>query len=246
MSLTRLAVAPMVKVTTPAFLHLMGLVCPQHVDLYTEMKHARQVLKEPTTEGLSRLFGPPDQAGLVVQLGGSDPAQLGDATAKLAEAGYQRVNLNCGCPSKNVQAGSFGAVLMKDADLVGRILERMQTSSSSSGHAVRLSVKCRVGVDEHDSPGFLHHFLRTILAASPNLENITVHARKAWLSGVSPKDNRRIPELQHDRVYGLKKALGPSLPPLWTNGGVESVEEAKAHLEHVDGVMIGRKGKSKS
>ncbi|RKP12084.1 tRNA-dihydrouridine synthase, partial [Piptocephalis cylindrospora] len=232
----------MVKVTTPSFLHLMSLVSPKYVDLYTEMRHAQQILKEPTAQGLSRLFGPANRPGLVVQLGGSDPAMLGDATARLAEAGYGRVNLNCGCPSKNVQAGSFGAVLMKDADLVGRILKQMDVSSS--GHHMQLSVKCRVGVDEHDSPAYLHHFLRTIITAVPHLESVTVHARKAWLSGVSPKDNRRIPELQHERVYGLKKALGPFIPPIWTNGGVGSVEEAMSHMQYVDGVMIGRKVQS--
>jgi tRNA-dihydrouridine synthase A len=168
---------------------------------------------------------------VALQLGGSDP----DALARCAEmgekAGYDEINLNCGCPSDRVQTGCFGAVLMKDADLVARCVEAMRAATS-----LPVTVKHRLGVDDLEGWDFIRGFVETVADAGCTV--FIVHARKAWLSGLSPKENREIPPLDYPTVYRLKDAF-PQLT-IAINGGIKTAAECERHLRHVDGVMLGR------
>jgi tRNA-dihydrouridine synthase A len=173
----------------------------------------------------------PAEHPVALQLGGSEPADLA-ACARLAEdAGYDEVNLNIGCPSERVQKGAFGACLMREPELVADCLSAMRA-------AVRIpvTVKCRIGVDDQDPREALFGFVETVARAG--CDTFIVHARKAWLKGLSPKDNREIPPLDYPLVYELKRAH-PGLTVV-INGGVATIGDAKRHLEHVDGVMMGR------
>jgi len=166
-----------------------------------------------------------------LQLGGSNPADLA-AAAKIGEDfGYDEINLNVGCPSDRVKEGRFGACLMAEPDLVADGVAAMK-------RAVRIpvTVKCRIGIDDQDPEAALDRLARAVVAAGADM--LIVHARKAWLNGLSPKENRDIPPLDYDRVYRLKAAM-PDVP-IVINGGIGTIEEAKRHLEHVDGVMLGR------
>lgn len=167
---------------------------------------------------------------LCLQLGGSDPVALAKC-AKLAEQrGYNEINLNVGCPSNRVQNGMFGACLMGKADLVARCVSAMQEQVD-----IPVTVKTRIGIDHLDSYDFLRHFIDTLL---PFTNTFIVHARKAWLSGLSPKENREVPPLDYARVYQLKCDY-PQLT-ISLNGGVKTIDEIKHHLQFVDGVMVGR------
>ena len=169
---------------------------------------------------------------VALQLGGSDPAALAHC-AKLAEArGYDEVNLNVGCPSDRVQNGRFGACLMGEAQLVADCIKAMRDVVS-----IPVTVKTRIGIDEQDSYEFLCDFVGTV-AEQGGCDTFIIHARKAWLSGLSPKENREIPPLDYPRVYQLRRDF-PRLT-MSINGGIKTLEEAKAHLEHMDGVMVGR------
>lgn len=169
---------------------------------------------------------------VALQLGGSDPAALAQC-AKLAEArGYDEINLNVGCPSDRVQNGRFGACLMGEAALVADCIKAMRDVVS-----VPVTVKTRIGIDDQDSYEFLCDFIGTV-ATEGGCDSFTLHARKAWLSGLSPKENREIPPLDYSRVYQIKHDF-PQLN-IGINGGVKSLEEAQEHLKHVDGVMMGR------
>lgn len=169
---------------------------------------------------------------VALQLGGSDPAALAHC-AKLAEArGYDEVNLNVGCPSDRVQNGRFGACLMGEAQLVADCIKAMRDVVS-----IPVTVKTRIGIDEQDSYEFLCDFVGTV-AEQGGCDTFIIHARKAWLSGLSPKENREIPPLDYPRVYQLRRDF-PQLT-MSINGGIKTLEEAKAHLEHMDGVMVGR------
>lgn len=169
---------------------------------------------------------------VALQLGGSDPAALAHC-AKLAEQrGYDEINLNVGCPSDRVQNGMFGACLMGQAALVADCIKAMRDVVS-----IPVTVKTRIGIDDQDSYAFLCDFIDTV-SGRGECEMFTIHARKAWLSGLSPKENREIPPLDYPRVYQLKRDF-PHLT-LAINGGVKTLEEAKAHLQHLDGVMMGR------
>lgn len=169
---------------------------------------------------------------LALQLGGSDPAALAQC-AKLAETrGYDEINLNVGCPSDRVQNGMFGACLMADAQRVADCIKAMRDAVS-----IPVTVKTRIGVDEQDSYPFLCDFIGTV-AGSGECEMFIIHARKAWLSGLSPKENREIPPLDYPRVYQLKRDFAHLTIAI--NGGVKTLEQAKTHLEHLDGVMVGR------
>ncbi|NIF22789.1 tRNA dihydrouridine(20/20a) synthase DusA [Candidatus Pantoea multigeneris] len=169
---------------------------------------------------------------LALQLGGSDPAALAQC-AKLAEQrGYNEVNLNVGCPSDRVQNGRFGACLMAEATLVADCIKAMRDVVS-----IPVTVKTRIGIDDLDSYEFLTDFVGTV-AERGNCDTFIIHARKAWLSGLSPKENREIPPLDYPRVYQLKRDF-PHLT-MAINGGVKTLEEAKVHLQHLDGVMMGR------
>lgn len=167
---------------------------------------------------------------LCLQLGGSDPVALAKC-AKLAEQrGYNEINLNVGCPSDRVQNGMFGACLMGKADLVARCVSAMQEQVD-----IPVTVKTRIGIDHLDSYDFLRQFIDTLL---PFTNTFIVHARKAWLSGLSPKENREVPPLDYARVYQLKCDY-PQLT-IALNGGVKTIDEIKHHLQFVDGVMVGR------
>jgi len=169
---------------------------------------------------------------LALQLGGSDPQALAHC-AKLAEArGYDEINLNVGCPSDRVQNGRFGACLMADAQLVADCIKAMRDVVS-----IPVTVKTRIGIDEQDSYEFLCDFIDTV-AGKGECEHFIIHARKAWLSGLSPKENREIPPLDYPRVYQLKRDF--SQLTFAINGGIKTLEQAKTHLSHVDGVMVGR------
>jgi tRNA-dihydrouridine synthase A len=166
-----------------------------------------------------------------VQLGGSDPAALARAARICADTGYDEINLNVGCPSDRVQEGRFGACLMAEPALVGDGVAAMKAAVG-----IPVTVKCRIGIDAQDPEASLDEFTRVVAAAGADA--LVVHARKAWLDGLSPKQNRHIPPLDYDRVYRLKRA-NPGRE-IVINGGIASLEAAASHLRHVDGVMMGR------
>jgi tRNA-dihydrouridine synthase A len=168
---------------------------------------------------------------VALQLGGSDPVELAEAARLGAEAGYDEINLNVGCPSDRVQSGKFGACLMREPALVGDCVRAMRDTVD-----VPVTVKCRIGVDDQDEYADLQHFTETMIGAGVDI--LVVHARKAWLQGLSPKENREIPPLDYERVYRLKREF-PQLTVI-INGGITTVEAVQAHLAQVDGVMLGR------
>lgn len=173
-----------------------------------------------------------EEQPVALQLGGFEPAALAQCAALAEERGYNEINLNVGCPSDRVQNGRFGACLMGEAGLVADGIKAMRDRVS-----IPVTVKTRIGIDEQDSYEFLCDFIRQV-SEQGGCEMFIIHARKAWLSGLSPKENREIPPLDYERVYQLKRDF-PHLT-MAINGGVKTLEEAKVHLQHVDGVMIGR------
>jgi tRNA-dihydrouridine synthase A len=196
--------------------------------LYTEMVTAEAVLHGDR----DRLLGfSTEEHPVGLQLGGSDPGKLGEAAAIGAAYGYDEINLNVGCPSDRVQEGRFGACLMAEPDLVARCVAAMQARVS-----VPVTVKCRIGIDAQDSEADLERFVSTVAAAG--CRTFMVHARKAWLDGLSPKENREIPPLDYGRVYRLKAAH--SELEIVINGGITSLDAAEAHLGKVDGAALGR------
>jgi tRNA-dihydrouridine synthase A len=196
--------------------------------LYTEMVTAAAVIHGDR----DRLIGfDPAERPLGLQLGGSDPDALARAAAYAQAFGYDEVNLNCGCPSDRVQSGRFGACLMAEPDLVARCFAAMQDAVS-----IPVTVKCRIGIDDQDENLALDRFVGEVAGAG--CQTFIVHARKAWLQGLSPKENRDVPPLDHARVHRLK-ADRPDLE-IVINGGIASLDEAEAHLQRVDGVMLGR------
>jgi tRNA-dihydrouridine synthase A len=196
--------------------------------LYTEMVTTGAVIHGDRM----RLLGfDASEHPVALQLGGSNPADLATAARIGEDFGYDEINLNVGCPSDRVKEGRFGACLMAEPDLVADGVAAMK-------RAVRIpvTVKCRIGIDDQDPETALDRLARAVVAAGADM--LIVHARKAWLNGLSPKENRDIPPLDYDRVYRLKAAM-PDVPII-INGGIGSIEEAKRHLDHVDGVMLGR------
>jgi tRNA-dihydrouridine synthase A len=199
-----------------------------HTRLYTEMVTAAAVLHGDK----ERLIGFSDiEHPVALQLGGSDPEKLAEAARIGAARGYDEINLNVGCPSDRVQSGCFGAALMKEPALVGECVAAMRAAVT-----VPVTVKCRIGVDEQDPAVALPALVESCARAGVRV--FSVHARKAWLSGLSPKENREVPPLDYAIVYALKAAR-PDLTII-LNGGIASLDEAQAHLQHVDGVMLGR------
>ncbi len=197
--------------------------------LYTEMVTAPALVRGGA---LHLLAYNPEEHPVALQLGGYDPMELAQAARLGAQAGYDEINLNCGCPSDRVQSGTFGAVLMKTPALVAECVRAMRDAVD-----VDVTVKCRIGVDDQDPEEVLPEFLAQIVAAG--CERVTIHARKAWLQGLSPKENRDIPPLDYDLVQRMKQ-LFPHLH-ISINGGVESLAEAQDLLDSgLDGVMIGR------
>ncbi len=196
--------------------------------LYTEMLTTGAVIHGDR----AHLMGFSDaEHPVALQLGGSDPAELAAAARIGEDVGYAEINLNCGCPSDRVQSGRFGACLMAEPATVARGVEAMLKAVS-----VPVTVKCRIGIDDQDAEADFNRFITTV--ADAGCETFVVHARKAWLQGLSPKENRDIPPLDYDRVYRLKQAR-PDLT-IVINGGIEDLDQCERHLQHVDGVMLGR------
>jgi tRNA-dihydrouridine synthase A len=196
--------------------------------LYTEMLTTGAILHGDRQRLLG--FNPAEQP-VALQLGGSDPRDLA-AAAKIGEDfGYDEINLNVGCPSDRVKEGRFGACLMAEPALVAAGVAAMKKAVT-----IPVTVKCRIGIDDQDPETALDTLARTVVAAGADA--LIVHARKAWLSGLSPKENRDVPPLDYDRVYRLKASMREV--PVVINGGIGSLAEARAHLAHVDGVMLGR------
>ncbi|MBB5050469.1 tRNA-dihydrouridine synthase A [Afipia massiliensis] len=196
--------------------------------LYTEMVTTGAVIHG----NRERLLGfDASEHPVALQLGGSNPRDLAES-ARIGEGfGYDEINLNVGCPSDRVKGGNFGACLMAEPQLVAECVAAMKQAV-----AVPVTVKCRIGIDDQDPEVALDTLSRAVIAAGA--DTLVVHARKAWLNGLSPKENRDIPPLDYDRVYRLKTAL-PDVPVV-INGGITTIAAAKAHLDHVDGVMLGR------
>jgi tRNA-dihydrouridine synthase A len=196
--------------------------------LYTEMVTAAAVLHGDRARLLAFEDG---EHPVALQLGGCDPAALAEAAAIGEAFGYDEINLNVGCPSDRVQEGRFGACLMAEPEVVAASVAAMQARV-----AVPVTVKCRIGIDDQDSEADLARFIAIV--ADAGCRTFIVHARKAWLDGLSPKENREVPPLDYARVYRLK-ASRPELT-IVLNGGIEDLDAAQAHLDHVDGVMLGR------
>jgi tRNA-dihydrouridine synthase A len=196
--------------------------------LYTEMLTPGAVIHGDR----ARLLGfDPAEHPVALQLGGSDPAQLAAAARIGADLGYDEINLNVGCPSDRVQNGAFGACLMREPKLVGDCIAALKASV-----AIKVTVKCRIGVDDQDPEAALDALADAVAAAG--CDSVIVHARKAWLKGLSPKENRSVPPLDYDRVRRLKLRC-PALP-IVLNGGLSTIEAMQVELRHVDGVMVGR------
>jgi tRNA-dihydrouridine synthase A len=223
----KLCVAPMMDRTDRHLRYLLRLLAP-HALLYTEMITARALL-HGDAERLLRFDGAEHPVAL--QLGGSEPDELAQAARIGAAAGYDEINLNVGCPSDRVQAGCFGAALMLERERVADCVRALRAAV-----AVPVTVKTRLGVDEHDSYEFVRDFVAEVSAAG--CTTFIVHARKAWLSGLSPKENREIPPLDYARVHRLKCEF-PALTVV-INGGFVTFADSVAQLDHVDGVMLGR------
>ncbi len=223
----RLSVAPMMD-WTDRNCRAFHRALTRRALLYTEMVTTGAVLHGPR----ERLLGfDPCEHPVALQLGGSDPADLAASARIGADFGYDEINLNVGCPSDRVQSGRFGACLMREPELVADCMAAMKAAVS-----VPVTVKCRIGVDDQDPEEAL--FRLVDLSARAGVTTFIVHARKAWLKGLSPKENRDIPPLDYPLVYRLKRER-PDLT-IVINGGVASLDEAAAHLDHVDGVMLGR------
>lgn len=227
-SMTRVfSVAPMMEWTDRHCRYFHRLLSKKAL-LYTEMVTAQAVIHGDRDHLLG--FNA-EEHPVAQQLGGSDPADLAEATRICADYGYDEINLNVGCPSDRVQSGRFGACLMAEPDLVARCVEAMKKVTDAP-----ITVKCRIGIDEQNEEEALDLLVDQVLAAG--CDGLTVHARKAWLQGLSPKENRDIPPLNYDRVYRLKQRL-PDVH-VAINGGIKTIEESLDHLRHVDGVMLGR------
>ena len=223
----RLSVAPMLDWTDRHCRYFHRLLSQQTL-LYTEMVTTGAIL-----HGKGDFLEYNEQEHpLALQLGGSNPVDLA-ACAKLAgERGYDEVNLNVGCPSDRVQNGRFGACLMAEPELVADCVSAMKEVTD-----IPITVKTRIGIDDQDSYEFLTKFVSTV-SEKGGCEQFTIHARKAWLSGLSPKENREIPPLDYDRAYQIKKDFSDLV--IAVNGGITTLEQTKEHLQHLDGVMIGR------
>jgi tRNA-dihydrouridine synthase A len=204
-----------------------------HARLYTEMVHANAVILGDRARLLAT---DPVEHPVALQLGGSEPALLAQAAVIGAAHGFDEVNLNCGCPSDRVQAGRFGACLMREPQLVADSVAAMVVALEAQGSTAPVTVKCRLGVDDdHDWDHFLA-FIDTV--ASAGCRMFVIHARNAWLQGLSPKENREVPPLRYDWAYHLKRER-PQLQ-IVVNGGIATQEEATQHLQHTDGAMLGR------
>ena len=222
-----ISIAPMMDWTDRHDRYFLRLISA-HALLYTEMVTTGAIIHGDADRFLR--FDPAEQP-LALQLGGSDPDALAKCAVIAEDYGYQEINLNVGCPSDRVQNGRFGACLMAEPETVAACMAAVKAATS-----LPVTVKTRIGIDDLDSYAHLTRFIATVQAVG--VETFIIHARKAWLTGLSPKENRTIPPLDYDRVYRLKQDF-PELEII-LNGGISSCEEIDAHLEKVDGVMIGR------
>lgn len=222
----RFSVAPMMD-WTDRHCRVLHRQLTRRALLFTEMVTSAAIVHGDRDRllGYSALEQP-----LALQLGGSDPRELGEAARIGAEYGYREINLNVGCPSDRVQSGRFGACLMAEPELVADCVRAMRQATDRP-----VTVKCRLGIDEQDIEESLDRFADRMVAAG--VAALYVHARKAWLQGLSPKENRTIPPLDYPRVYRLAARLEV---PVFINGGIETLAAAAEHMKHVDGVMLGR------
>lgn len=224
----RLSVAPMLN-WSDRHCRMFHRQISRHALLYTEMITAPAIIHGPRARLLD--FDAAEHP-VALQIGGSEPAELSEAVRIAADWGYDEINLNCGCPSDRVQSGCFGAVLMKDPDLVARAVSAMIAASP-----VEVTVKCRIGVDEQEPEIVLPAFLRML--RDTGVSRVIIHARKAWLKGLSPKDNREIPPLDYPLVHRMKAEF-PDMQ-LSINGGLADLAAAEAELAlGLDGAMVGR------
>ncbi|MFB3100879.1 MAG: tRNA dihydrouridine(20/20a) synthase DusA [Gammaproteobacteria bacterium] len=222
-----LAIAPMMDHTDRHFRYFMRIISP-HALLYTEMITTGALIHGDRQRFLEHNA---DEYPLAIQLGGSDPKDLAACAVIAEEAGYDEVNLNVGCPSDRVQSGRFGACLMAEPELVAESVSRM-----SQGVDIPVTVKTRIGIDEMDSYEELTSFIKCVKEAG--CDCFIIHARKAWLNGLSPKENREVPPLQYETVYQLKKDF-PEIDFI-INGGFTTQDSIMEQYTYVDGVMIGR------
>ncbi|KAA0700143.1 tRNA dihydrouridine(20/20a) synthase DusA [Neorhizobium sp. P12A] len=221
------AVAPMIDWTDRhcRFFHRQ---ISRNALLYTEMVVADAIIHGPR----DRLLGhDAAEHPVALQLGGSDPAKLAEAVRIAEPYRYDEINLNVGCPSDRVQSGTFGACLMQTPDVVAASVAAMKAVAT-----VPVTVKCRIGVDDQEPEEVLPDFIARVIDAGADV--VWVHARKAWLKGLSPKENREIPPLDYDIVYRMKQRWPDVF--IGINGGIQTLDEGEAHLRHVDGVMLGR------
>jgi tRNA-dihydrouridine synthase A len=223
----KIAIAPMMDWTDRHCRFFLRLLSPS-VRLYTEMVTAAALVHGDAEKLLQ--FDAAEHP-VALQLGGSDPGMMADAAAMGADAGYDEININVGCPSDRVQSGAFGACLMSSPEVVADCVRAMRSAVE-----VPVTIKTRIGIDDFESYEFLRDFICANIAAG--CDTFVVHARKAILAGLSPKENRTVPSLDYERVYKLKREF-PDLVII-LNGGITSIDECRSHLEHVDGVMIGR------
>ena len=233
----KLSVAPMMDWTDSHCRVFHRLLAP-HARLYSEMVHANAVIHgSATPEGRARLLAlDPVEHPVALQLGGSEPALLAQAARIGAQAGFDEINLNCGCPSDRVQAGRFGACLMREPALVAASVAAMIDACADGDREIPVTVKCRLGVDDDHDYDHFRAFIDRI--AEAGCRTFVIHARNAWLKGLSPKENRQVPPLRYDWAWRLKRER-PDLG-IVVNGGIATFEEAGAHLEHADGAMLGR------
>lgn len=224
--LSKLSIAPMIDWTYTHFRVLMRLIAPQSL-LYTEMQTTGAVHNNPKRA----LTFQNREHPIALQLGGSNAKALAECAQKAEQEGYDEINLNLGCPSDKVQAGRFGACLMNESQLVAECIHAMKQVVS-----IPVSAKTRIGIDEKDSFNFFSDFVHKVIDAG--CDKLIVHARKAWLSGLNPKQNRTIPPVIYDYVYRIKEQM--THIPIVINGNINTVKQVQEHMELVDGVMLGR------
>ena len=225
----QISVAPMMDWTDRHCRYFHRLIAPS-VTLYTEMVTTGALIFGKDTERF--LAYDTAEHPIALQLGGSDPKDLAYCARLGEEWGYDEINLNCGCPSDRVQSGSFGACLMKEPDIVADGVKAMQDDAS-----IPVTVKCRIGIDDCEPYSFLEDFVGTI-AEKSGCKTFIIHARKAWLKGLSPKENREVPPLQYDIAAKIKAAFPDLYFPV--NGGIRTLEDAEEKIAQFDGIMIGR------
>ncbi|TBU12655.1 tRNA dihydrouridine synthase [Hamiltosporidium tvaerminnensis] len=223
-----LSLAPMLKVTTPNFRKLLSIISPTAI-LFTEMIVDNTIINNDNDYILNKIGLP--TTNTVVQLGGSDPQKIILAVQKLKLLGFKNFNLNCGCPSTKVKKGCFGAILMKNVQTIINIINTTHQYTNTV-----LSIKCRIGVDEHDTYSWFKNFISQIFCHTP-CRIFYVHARKCWLNGISPKDNRNIPQLKYEYLYQLKSEFPDIFIHL--NGNIKVIQDIHK-IYNLDGLMIGR------